>query len=297
MESYIAVPLIRRDGSFFGTLCALDPLPSSLTESDLEIFVLLSNLIAFELEAEEQQHRRELEMRSMEDFIAMAAHDLRQPLTVLNGRAQLLARQVRRAAPQEVLSKGIDEVVAQARRAVQMSDTLLDIARIHMGNLSLDEEEFDVVALAHQVLADVKTVAPQHTFELVAPLSVLLCGDERRLGQVLQNLLDNAAKYAPADRGPVVLSIEEVELGDGKSKVCISVRDHGPGVAADELPHLFERQYRTPSAEESSAKGSGLGLYIACQVMEAHHGKIWAENASTGGLIVHIMLPKTPSQQ
>ena len=98
IESYIAVPLRRVDGSDFGTLCAFDPRPADLHEADLEVFTLLAELVAYVMEEEDCRRQREAEMRALEDFTAIAAHDLRQPLTLLYGRAQMLARQARKGA-------------------------------------------------------------------------------------------------------------------------------------------------------------------------------------------------------
>lgn len=95
IESSIAVPLNRRDGSYFGTLCALDPLPANLSADHFAVFHLLAQLIAFELEADEHQQRREAAVPALEDFVAIAAHDLRQPLSALAVQVQLLARRAR----------------------------------------------------------------------------------------------------------------------------------------------------------------------------------------------------------
>ncbi len=107
--------------------------------------------------------------------------------------------------------------------------------------------------------------------------------------------LPNAAKYTAADRGPIVLSITPGQAPDGAVHVLASVRDRGPGVADEELPRLFERRYRTSSAESGSASGFGLGLYIARRIVEAHDGRIWAEHAAGGGLVVHLLLPAAES--
>ena len=118
IESYLAVPLRRRDGSYFGTLCTLDPAPTDLAEDAAAIFTLLADLIAFELEADEQGRQQEAQIRALEDVIAIAGHDLRQPLTILLGRLQLLARAARRATltPEELAAR-VEELTGQVRRA------------------------------------------------------------------------------------------------------------------------------------------------------------------------------------
>lgn len=291
IESYIAVPLNRRDGSYFGTLCALDPEPAALDEDAFEVFQLLAQLIAFEMEADEERLRQAADRRALEDFIAIAAHDLRQPLTVLAGRLQLLARQVRRGLGPDEIAERVDMLLGQARRAVTLSATLLDIARMEAGGFVLERCPCDLVALARQTLDDVRTIAPGHTFLLEGPDTLPYTGDERRLGQVLRNLLENAAKYAPAESGPVVLTIAAAS-SDGDSQWAeVAVRDAGLGVSDEDLTAIFDRQYRSPRAVEEGVSGSGLGLYIVRQIVEAHGGTVGAEHARGGGLLVRLKLP------
>lgn len=290
IESYIAVPLNRRDGSYFGTLCALDPIPAKLGEEDFAILDLLAQLISFELEADEQQRAREADMRALEDFIAIAAHDLRQPLTALYGRAQLLARRARQGGSAESLIPGIETLVVQTRRSVQLSENLLDIARLETGEFQLKRERFNLVTLAQQAVDDAQMNAPAHTFVFDAPAQLMHYGDASRLGQVMRNLLDNAAKYTPAERGAVEFSLFEKQVDGETDMVQITVADAGIGVSQDELPHLFERRFRAANATASSISGTGLGLYISRQIIEAHGGTIRAERAASGGLAIQIVL-------
>ncbi|HEY8600839.1 MAG TPA: GAF domain-containing sensor histidine kinase [Thermomicrobiales bacterium] len=292
IESYLAVPLRRRDGSYFGTLCTLDPAPTDLADDAAAIFTLLADLIAFELEADEQQRQQAAQIRTLEDVIAIAGHDLRQPLTILLGRLQLLARVARRGglAPEELAAR-VDELTGQVRRAVSLSETLLDVVRLEAGGLALDLAPLDLVALARRAIDDAQIVGPQHDFRLDAPASLPTRGDERRLGQVLRNLLENAVKYAPAASGPIVVTIATSEGVRGAGEAHLDVRDAGPGVPATSLPRLFERNYREEAAISRGIGGSGLGLYIARQVIAAHGGRMWAEAAPAGGLAVRLVLP------
>jgi signal transduction histidine kinase len=296
IESYLAVPLRRRDGSYFGTLCTLDPAPTDLADDAAAIFTLLADLIAFELEADEQQRQQAAQIRALEDVIAIAGHDLRQPLTVLLGRLQLLARAARRESltPEELATR-VDELTGQVRRAVSLSETLLDVVHLEAGQLALDLAPLDLVALARRAIDDVQIVGSRHDFRLDAPPSVPGHGDERRLGQVLRNLLENAVKYAPAASGPIVVTLVGPAPAQSAGEVQLEVRDAGPGVPTASLSHLFERNYREAAAFTSGVQGSGLGLYIAQQIIAAHGGRMWAEAASPeGGLAVRLILPTTP---
>jgi sigma-B regulation protein RsbU (phosphoserine phosphatase) len=288
IESYIAVPLNRRDGSYFGTLCALDPLPAQLSDDDFEIFSLLSSLIAFEIEADEQHRKRMAEVCALEDIIAIAAHDLRQPLAALTGRAELLMMRAARGATVEDMLVGLKIMVEQGRRASRLSDVLLDVAQIEVGGLALSQSECNIVEIARLALEETQTAQPAHTLVLESPVSLVIRADERRLGQVLRNLLDNATKYAPADSGPIVLSIAPHAIAE---LVHMEVRDHGPGVNSTDLEHLFERNYRTSDATKRGVRGSGLGLYVVQRIIALHGGLAWAEHAPGGGLQICFDLP------
>ena len=295
IESYIAVPLHRTDGSYFGTLCALDPLPANLSEDDFAIFQLLSQLIAFELEAEETRQKQEAQMRSLEDFISIAAHDLRQPLTVLYGNAQILERSIKNGDMSKVAER-TETLLAQTRRAIRMSDLLLDIAHIEAGNLVLTRASFDLAVLARMSLDDIQAISPQRSLLFEGPSKLMVYADEQRLAEILRNLLDNAINYAPA--GPITLQVGVVATDDvmypgdtGSGSVIVSVSDHGPGVEESELTKLFERQYRAVAATNRGISGSGLGLYISARIAQAHGGTMWAEHTLGGGLTVRFSLP------
>ncbi len=288
IESYLAVPLVRRDGSTFGTLCTLDPEPKNLSDDLFTIFELLAQLIAYELEADEEQQERAARLRALEDVVAIASHDLRQPLTILQGRAELLVRKAQRNAPPSAIVIDAQTIMQQALRAVRLSELLLDIAQAETGTLQLDRNVIDLPTLVEQVLEEVRVLAPQHTLTFEGPSQLFVSVDERRLGQVLRNLIENAAKYTPADRGPVVVTLKNAP--EPAEPVELSVVDAGGGVPENELQRIFDRHYRSRST--ANIRGTGLGLFIARRIIEAHGGKIWAERAATGGLKVTLRLPR-----
>ncbi len=248
----------------------------------------MAQLITFLLDNQEHAARREDDVRALEDIIAVAGHDLRQPLTALYGRGQLLLRRAKTAALAEELLPGLETMVAQTRRAIVLSDQLLDIARIESGEFSIHREPFDLTALVQQTLEDVRITFPRHVFVGTMP-TIVFNGDQGRMGQVIRNLLENAAKYSPADSGSIVLSAATVP--HDPPTLHIQVRDNGLGVQEDELARLFERKYRATSATSSGITGTGLGLYVTKQIVEAHGGSIWAEQNHPDGLAVHLMLP------
>ncbi len=293
IESYIAVPLTRRDGTTIGTLCALDPQPTAIPEATLIEFRLLADLLAFELAAQEEEQEREDALRLLEDFIAIAAHDLRQPLTALYGRAQLLTCRARRGVAASELLASAELVEAEARRAIVLSDDLLNLARIETGQMVVTSQRFNLVELVERLIDDAQTIHRYHAFQVDAPLQVLLDGDEGKLAQVIRNLLGNAAKYADSTAGPIRLTIS-ASAQDAAPTVTLAVQDRGPGVLDEELLVIFQRRYRTAAAQSNQSVGTGWGLHIAEQIIGAHAGRIWAEPTPGGGLTVGFTLPGPP---
>jgi signal transduction histidine kinase len=282
---------MRRDGEYFGTLCALDPEPATLTDEDLDIFYLLAQLIAFELEADERQQQQELERRALEDIITIAAHDLRQPLTAVHGRAQLVERRLLRGRSAAELLPDVRMLIAHSDESIQLTDTLLDVARIEAGAMELRARRFDLVSLANEIIAEARSTSQRHVFALDAPQLLQYFGDERRIGQVLRNIVGNAIKYAPPENGPVEVSIGVEGVGSPLPRATIIVRDHGIGVSEDDLPHLFRRHFRAETATTRGIRGSGLGLFITRSIVNAHGGKINVSPTAGGGLTVTVILP------
>ena len=282
--------MTRRDGTYFGTLCTLDPDPIEHGDDILAIFRLLSTLIAFQLEEEEQSQRREEHIRTLEDIMAISGHDIRQPLTAVYGGLQLLARQANRGQAVDIPTEA-NRLAGTVRRAITLSETLLDVARAEVSGFAIERTAFDLVTLSQQVLDEARAVSPDHTLLLRAPETLCFCGDERRLGRVLRNLLDNALKYAAASSGPIELALAPDAHTVDQPGIEIVVSDSGLGVPDDLLPLLFERHYRTEQAVDGGTQGSGLGLYIVRQIVEAHGGRVWATPSSAGGLAIHVHLP------
>ncbi|TVR77219.1 MAG: sensor histidine kinase [Sphaerobacteraceae bacterium] len=250
---------------------------------------MLAQLIAYELEAEDRLAEREAHLHVLEDFISIATHDLRQPLTALSFRAQLLQRRIHQHQA-DGLSKIIDDLVSDVHRTLRLSELLLDTARIESGNFTMDTSRFDLAERAREIARDVSSAAVDHQIEIDAPVSLPIIADAQRIEQVLRNILDNAVKYVPSDAGPISLRIWSDSCGS-VSQVYIQIQDRGEGVTEDELDLLFDRQFRAASAIKRGKTGSGIGLYIARKIVEAHGGSVVAQHTPGGGLTVELNLP------
>jgi PAS domain S-box-containing protein len=217
------------------------------------------------------------------DFVAMVAHDLRSPLTVLRTRTQLMQR---RGAYQPHM---VEAILAQTDRMARLIDDLADAIRLEEGRLVLQREPVDLVAFAREAAATVQELSARHTIVVEAPDEpVIGSWDRVRLGQVLENVLGNAIKYTP-EGGEVIVRVA-AENGEAR----LSVRDTGPGIDSMHLPRLFDRFYQ---AESSGAWGLGLGLYISRMLIAAHGGRIWAESELGRGSTFIIALPWTSAAE
>jgi signal transduction histidine kinase len=249
-------------------------------------------LLTHAVEVTEQVHaRREVEeaLRVRDEFISIASHELKTPIAVLQGQAQLMLRRLERAAPldAERITLAFETIVRQAGKLSRLVGQLLDVSRLQAAKLTIEREPTDLVALVQQVVATARNLSDQHPITLTAPASLQTDVDPLRLEQVLTNLLDNAVKYSP-DGGPIEVAVWEPEPGVAE----LSVRDHGLGIPPGTRGEIFERFYQAHGSGNRS--GLGLGLYICRQIVELHGGQIRAEFPEDGGTQMIVRLPLHP---
>jgi PAS domain S-box-containing protein len=220
-----------------------------------------------------------------DEFLSIASHELKTPLTTLKILSQLLYRRLAPTGHMEAEQAArMDRAIGRMERLV---NDLLDVSRIESGRLALRTERMDLVALCRQI-AEEQMAANERTITLELPRGeVSVMADPERIGQVLTNLLSNALKYSLAER-PITL-----RLAVRTREAIVCVRDHGPGIPAEALPHLFERFYRVPGmqVQSGSGVGLGLGLYISHEIIERHGGRIWAESSVGEGSTFCFALP------
>ncbi|MDP9371547.1 MAG: ATP-binding protein, partial [Chloroflexota bacterium] len=232
--------------------------------------------------------------RAKDEFLATASHELKTPITTLGGYLELLQHQIER--PQGLDPARVRRYVGTARgelqRLRQLTDDLLEVARIQAGRLTLHPAPADLAAVVRETVErfarhpGLRERGHRIIYHADEPLPGAY--DTLRLGQVFTNLLENALKYSPAG-GEIV--VEARRAGD---EAVISVRDHGIGVPAEERERLFLPFYRAANASAGSPEGLGLGLYISRGIVEGHAGRIWVESApdgDAGGSVFRVALP------
>jgi len=220
------------------------------------------------------------------DFIKMANHELKTPVTTIKGYVQLL-KKMRGESDDKFLVNSLNTIEKQVNKLTALIGDLLDISRIESGKLPLNKKEFSLLELVTETIEDIKASEQSHqiNFELKHTSDIEVFADKERITQVLNNLLTNAIKYSPqSDKVNVEMYV------DGESAV-VSVQDFGIGMEQDELTKIFERFYRVSGDDEETYPGFGIGLFIVQDILERHDGKIWVESKKNAGSKFYFALP------
>lgn len=257
-----------------------------------------ARLQAMATEQELQSYAEELEAtnRQLQDanqtkdrFLSIASHELKTPVTTIRGQAQLMLKRITKHKEtnpdMESVGTGLEKINDQTGRLTTLIDELLDVSSMRTGKVALHKRLYDLGSLSREVADDQSLLTGrQITLDLPPePIKMQLDGD--RMSQVLINLVNNAVKYSP-ENTPI-----EVKLKAEQNIAQLSVKDHGKGIAKDQLGHIFETFYRTPDAQSSSKRGLGLGLSIAKDIVERHGGRIWCESTPNHGSTFFVELP------
>ncbi|MEO7910090.1 MAG: HAMP domain-containing sensor histidine kinase [Roseiflexaceae bacterium] len=243
------------------------------------------------LYAAEQRARAQAEaaLRTRDEFLSIAAHELKTPLTTLMGNIDLIQRRARREGGlSERDTRSIEVATQQARRLKQLIDSLLDLSRLELGQLSIEPEPLDLGQLARRVVEEVQPGLLQHSIICRMPdTAVMIDGDEIRLEQVIQNLLQNAVRYSPnGGRIEVLVAADEQSV-----LASLQVRDQGIGIAAEALAQLFERFYRVPDTMIEHIHGVGIGLYVVREIITLHGGAVEVASEAGVGSTFTVNLP------
>jgi K+-sensing histidine kinase KdpD len=232
-----------------------------------------------------QEAQEAIQIRNQ--FLSIAAHELKTPLTALSGQAQLLQRRLSRGEQTpERLMRSLAIIGQQADRLDTMMRTLLDVGRLERGQFVLEPQILDLVELVGRVVDEVRPDLEHHTLIYEqADDRILVNGDPLRLEQVVHNLVGNAVKYSPTG-GAVTVRIErQVEAA------LLSVSDEGLGIPAGALPQLFQRFYRAENVAAQHISGMGIGLYVVREIVTRHGGTVDVTSTEGAGSTFTVRLP------
>jgi two-component system, OmpR family, sensor kinase len=228
-------------------------------------------------------------LRARDEFLSIAAHELRTPVAGVKGFSQLILRALDRGQIEpDRLRKSVLSIERSSTRLAALTNDLLDVSRIRLGQLPLRMQTIDLTTFAGELVSRFQQqLDERHTLVLVPnPLLAPVAVDSDRLEQVVVNLLENAAKYSP-NGGEIRL-----DFASDVDGVRLSVHDHGIGLPAEELETIFDPFGRAANAAATDLPGLGLGLYISRNIIERHGGRIWAESPGEGlGSTFSLWLP------
>jgi signal transduction histidine kinase len=273
LQSYISMPIILRDGSFFGTLCAIDPKPAKLSDTGIvETFRLFAELIATHIDAVDRlnkseatllDERKTAELR--EQFIAVLGHDLRNPLASIAAGVRLLPTAKSKEA--EILGMMHQSVV----RMTSLIDNIMDFARGRLGSgIILNRTTQPIEPVINQVVDELISIHPGRKIETNLQLNGEVYCDGSRIGQLVSNLLANALTHGSPER-PIF-----VEATTRAGEFELSISNSGRAIAPEAMDKLFQPFYR--GEVRSSLQGLGLGLFISSEIAKAHGGTLTVDS-------------------
>jgi PAS domain S-box-containing protein len=285
----IAFDLVCRDGR------RLPVLINSVQKRDVSGTPFLNRTTIFDA-SDRRKYERELQLARKaaeealhlrDQFLALASHELKTPLTSVLGNIQLLQRRVNKENTLSARDQRTLQIIAdQMNRLNKMVHSLLDISRIEGGQLSIERGRVDVCALVSRVVDEAQPTLGGRTIEMQSSIrSAVIQGDELRLEQVFQNLIQNALKYS-APTTPIYVAVRQ-----DAARVCVEVHDQGIGIPQAALPHLFDRFYRAANVQEGLVGGIGIGLFVVKEIVELHGGHVTVESIEGQGSTFTVYLP------
>lgn len=229
---------------------------------------------------------KRLEQRK-DDFITIASHELKTPITTLKLFTQVLAKRLPANSAVDI-KKPVERINSQLDRLTKLINDLLDVSKIQAGKLEFNYQRFDINELVHDVVDTMQRLSDTHAIQMNGTVSRNVTADRDRIEQVLINLLTNALKYSPEANRVVV------HLSSSPREITVAVQDFGIGIPASEHDKIFGRFYRGQSHSRDTYPGLGIGLYISAQIIARHGGKVWVESKKNKGSTFFFSLPVTP---
>jgi len=292
LASLLILPLRTRREVIGALVVAANDPERAMTDDKLPLAELLAERASLAVEngnlyTEQVEARRKVEdlSRLKDEFLSIASHELRTPVTSIKGYTQLAKTLIREndlATSEEYLDIALDQIERMSRLILE----LLDVSRIETGRLEIRREPIKWGDFVRDLVHRHHTAVTNRKFNVdVNGTQTMVSGDRDRLEQVLGNLLENAVKYSP-DGSDVTVRVED--RGD---QVVTSVCDRGIGIPSDELSQVFERFHRGRQVSSTNYGGLGLGLYITKQIVERHGGAIWVESREGSGTTFSFSLP------
>ena len=266
--------------------------PLENLEGEVYAVMLISHDITQSVQQMEELRKLYISDRQKDDFIKMASHELKTPVTSIKGYVQLLKSMVEAESTGQIelgpktIKSSLSIIDKQVTKLTRLLSELLDLSRIETGRLEMKPENFNLNELVVETVQEVLYTNTKHRIQVIHDAVHQVDADRDRIGQVLVNLLVNAVKYSPDH------DLVEVRVTTEHGKPAVSVRDYGIGISANDLDKIFDRFYRVEGDYEKTFPGFGIGLYIAREIITRHGGSIRVESEKDKGALFTFTLPK-----
>ncbi|WP_295719223.1 PAS domain S-box protein [Mucilaginibacter sp.] len=279
--SYLAVPVISRGGAVIGGLFFGHPEAGKFTKEHENLVSSIAAQAAIGIDNAKLYEEAKVLNDKKDEFIGLASHELKTPLTSISAYLQILHR----LETNENSKRFVDKTMHQVKKLITLVNDLLDVSKIEAGKMQLATEKFEIKTVVENAIELIQQSNINYQIILESKVHGLkINGDPHRIEQVLINLLTNAIKYSPK------ANKVEVFLSNTKDQVTIGVKDYGLGIAADKLSQIFSRFFRI-EGNDPGISGLGIGLYLTSQIVDRHNGKIWAESELGKGSTFWVTLP------
>ena len=278
--SYLAVPVISKSGKVIGGLFFGHPEPAMFTQIHEDLVMGVASQAAIALDNAKLYEEVKLLNAKKDEFIGLASHELKTPLTSITGYLQLLQR----SETSEVNKNFIKKTIEKVDKLTSLVNDLLDVSKIEAGKLQLHLENFDFKEVLNESIEIASYSNSTHLIHLNCCKDPLIIhADRQRIEQVLINLITNAIKYSPKAN---TVDIEVKRIGN---ELTVGVRDYGIGIAKEKQANIFSRFYRVEELNPNIS-GLGIGLYISKEIIDRHNGKIWVESEIGQGSVFYFTL-------
>lgn len=258
------------------------------TKKNGQVIMVDSNWVLFDknkiLEVNRDITDRKMLERQKDDFVGIATHELKTPVTSIKAYTQVLQQIFLRKNDIQAANY-LGKMDAQLNKLTNLIGDLLDITKIESGRLQFHEEWFDINELAEEIIEQLQLTTERHTLIKHFGHTQKLYGDRDRIGQVIINLISNAIKYSPYANKIIITT------GTDKNHITFCVQDFGVGIPKDKQAKVFEKFFRVSGPEKQTFPGMGLGLYISNEIIKRLGGKIWVESAERKGSLFCFKLP------
>ena len=227
------------------------------------------------LAIEDITERKQIDQQK-DEFISIASHELKTPITSVKAYAQILGQRFRKTGDLKSAELA-DKMDLQLDKLTSLIGDLLDVTKIEAGRIQFNESTFDLSELIDATVEELQRTTEKHLITKELQPLVMISGDHDRLGQVITNFISNAIKYSPQSDKIIVKTATD------KNNVTLSVQDFGLGLSKVDQGKVFERFYRVSGSNQNTYPGLGLGLYISSEIIKRHKGRVWVDGNKLNG--------------